>query len=161
MQLTIEPLLNETFGDNDDVYGVVMYALSTMKVNQAIARGLATESSEVTGVGPKELETMRRYDNGLVTNRFYQENFAPIKAQLALNDIKFRSMGFLVTYHLKERRDDVFMDHAKAVMLTYVDVFTTIAMLWKGVEFAETFDCKLRSLYKLDPLQAKFFKDNG
>lgn len=160
MNEQIVELLNKTFAEDKDVYGVVLYALAVMRGNQAMAKGFATNALELTGLSPSELDTIRKYDNGFITNKFYQENFAPVKAQLALNDIKFRTMGYMMTYHLNKEKTPRFVAASKSIMMTYLDVFTTIAMLWKGVEFAEHFDVELRRVYELSEQQQKFFKDN-
>lgn len=149
----MEKLLAETFGDNEEVMDVVNYIASVLKINQAIIRGLATEDSEIKGINPLELQTMRRYENGMVTNRFYQENFALIKAGVALYEIKVKTAGMLMSYNEsdKNKRDTYFYKHIRAVFLTALDIFTTVALLYKGIEFAEKFDTQLRSAYQLDP----------
>lgn len=156
--MTLQELILETFGEDTEVAQVAMYIVSTLTINDAVIRGNMTNAKEVTGVPPEALLLVRRFDNDMMKNGFFIENFAPIKAQVALDDIRIRSASYLVAY-AKEKGETRYYEQAKSVLMTRLDSFTLLAFLWKGAEFAEDFDIKLRSTGVLSPEHQRFFDE--
>lgn len=156
-------VITDQFKRDPEVLDVVMYALSTLIVNDAITKGIMSQSLEAVGIPPAVLDKMKRYDNGLVTNEFWQKNYAPIKMQLAVDDIKLKTLHHYMRIGDQENNSDSIkaLKQARAIISNRLDVITTIALLWKGVEFAEEFDFKMRLIAQMSPEHEQYFKDRG
>lgn len=156
-------ILQEHFKSNPDVLEVAFYILSTLTISDAVLQGSMNKDTEVRGIPPEAYYLVNRFNNNLTTNKFYLENFAPIKMQLVLADVKLNTMmGYL--QHME--RDDkkyvnITTDHVRAIILTRLDTLTLIAFLWKGVEFAEQFDNKMRMTLHRSLEHKEFFKSEG
>ena len=159
-------VVQEHFGEEPEVLEVAMYALSTLMVTDAILRGMITKATEIRGIPPEAYALMREYDSGMTTNEFFAKNFAPIKLQLAMDDLKLNTMrsyvGFLETPEgQKEGIRQTYANSVRAILMSRFDVLTVIAFLWKGVKFAEEFDAKYRATIQLTPDYVKYFKAMG
>lgn len=156
----IMTLINESFQEEPQMFELAMYAVSRLNLTDALMRSVLTLDTEVKNIPPESLELVLRYENGLTMNKFYQEYFGPIKTVLTIDEVKLNT---LVKYlDIGEKKDNIlFMKSAKALMLTRFDVLTTIAFLWKGMDFAEEFDLKLRVQVQLPSEYEKFFEERG
>lgn len=161
---TLMHVVKDHFGEEPEVMEVVMYALSTLTINDAIVRGVMTNATEVRGIPPESYSLMKKFDNGMTTNKFWHDNFAPIKMQLAMDDIKLNTTVKYITFIESKPTDDSKVQFAKSVrsiMLSRCDVLTTIAFLWKGVDFAQEFDTNYRSAIQLTPEYEQYFQKVG
>lgn len=156
----VAAVLKEYFSDNAEVYEVALYAMSTLAVNESLVRALSSEDGQMlAGIPPQSYLMMKRFDNGLTKNEFWQEHYLAIKTQLALDDIKLNSVANYINFY-KLSGEKSTLEHVKAIMLTRFDVLTIIALFYKGVTFAEEFDGKFRAGVKLTQQHEKFFNDN-
>lgn len=161
----LDTLLKDHFGDNQEVLDVVMYALASININDAVTISKMIKSKEVRGISPDAYSIMKRFDNGLVKNNFWLENFAPIKLSLAMTDIKHRTQTDHLTWAEEQPKGSTGVAEAaraaRASMLTRCDVFTLIAFLWRGYEFAQEFDARFRMMFQLAPEHEQYFKELG
>jgi len=156
----IAQIIKEHFEEEPEVYEVAMYALSVLTVNDAVLRGMMSNLTEVQGIPPESIHIMKRFDNGLTLNKFWISNFAPIKMQLAMDDIKLNSMSHYINYG-EQSKDKQAFEHARAILLSRCDVLTMIAFIWKGVKYAEDFDAKFRISLALSDKHKSFFESKG
>jgi len=158
-------VIKEQFEVDPEVFEVAMYAMSTLAVNDAVLKGVMSKSREVRGIPPESYHLMKRFDNGLTVNKFWLENYGPLKMQLALDDIKLNTLGSYLGFAESSNNDkDAQLNslkQAKAVLMSRFDVLTMIMFLWKGVESAEKFDSFIRIMIQLSPEHEKYFKDRG
>jgi len=157
---TIDVVIQDHFKADKDVLEVAMYALSVLAVNEAITGGILDGAVEMRGIHPKTYKLMRDFDNGMTANPFWLKNYEFIKFQIALNDIKLNTMHHYIKF-AEEKDNDMAFKQVRAILLSRCDVLTTIAFLWKGVQFAERFDSNFRIAIQLTPEHEKYFRDKG
>lgn len=160
MKEEVLKFITDQFKRDPEVLDVVMYALSTLILNDAITSNIISGSTELVNIPSSILDKVKRYDNGLVTNEFWQKNYAPIKMQLSLDDVKLKTLHHYIKLGEKENNKDAFKQ-AKAIMSNRLDVITTIALLWRGVEFAEEYDFKMRLSALLSSEYEDYFRNKG
>jgi len=114
--LTGTKVIEDHFGGDAEVKEVAMYALSTIHVNEALMRAIALGRTEVTDVPPEALLLMRSYDNGMIKNEFWRENYVAIKSQLALDDLKLHSMNNFLKYY-QDKGDKAALKQVRAILL--------------------------------------------
>lgn len=157
-------IIEQHFAESPEVLEVCAYALSTLMVNDAVIAGLLTGAKEIRGISPNLIYKMKKFDNGLTTNKFWLENFAPIKMQLCMDDIKLNTMseyiGFAETNPSEEPKL-LALKQSRAILLSRCDVLTLIAFLWKGVSYAEDFDAKYRMVVQLTEEHQQYFSKMG
>lgn len=157
--LTAIKVIEDNFTDSE-VKEVAFYSLSALTVDDALISALGAGLTEVKGIPPEALLLIKRYDNGLIKNDFWQENYVPIKSQLALADIKLNTYLKYAKFY-GDRKDKMALKQMRAILLSRMDVLTTIAFFWKGVEFAEEFDSKFRLAVQLPAEYVDFFTNEG
>lgn len=153
-------VIHDHFAEDKEVYEVAMYIISTLTVDDAVLRAFMTNSTVVAGIPPEAYHLMKRFDNGLTMNDFYHKHFGPIKMQLTLADVKLNTMRHYVEYGEKNNDMNAF-SHIKAILLSRIDALTTLAVLWKGVQFGEDFDAKVRIGMMLSKEHEAYFKSKG
>lgn len=154
-------IIDEAFEDDQEVREVAMYALSTLTINESIVRSIGQQTKNAMAeVPPEAYILMKRYDNGMIHNEFWQQHFVAIKSQLALDDIKLNTMASYILY-FEAKKDIRALQQVRAMQLARFDVFTLIAMFYKGVTFAEEFDAKVRIVVEINEQHNAFFKRNG
>ena len=158
--LTGTKVIEDHFGGDAEVKEVAMYALSTIHVNEALMRAIALGRTEVADVPPEALLLTRSYDNGMIKNEFWRENYVAIKSQLALDDLKLHSMNNFLKYY-QDKGDKAALKQVRAILLGRFDVLTTIALFYKGNDFAQNFDSKFRLAIQLPDEYEKFFEKEG
>lgn len=156
-------IIKEHFEIDPEVFEVVMYAVSTLNINEAVLNGMMSKATEVRNIPPESFYLMKRFDDGLTVNKFWIQNYAAIKMQLTLESIKLSTMRSYILF--AETHDNIVTKHglnqARAIILSKLDVMTTIAFLWKGITYAEKFDVDFRLASQLTPNHEKYFKDRG
>jgi len=157
----ISEIITETFSEDEEVLAVAMYALSTLTINEAIVRSIGSDDGEVMAMIPPEAYILtKRFDNGLIHNQFWQDNYVAIKTLLALDDIKLNTMAAYMLYYQKNK-DDNTLRQTRNIILSRYDVMTAIAMFYKGVTFAERFDAQFRRELRLSEEHVEAFKRKG
>lgn len=159
-------VINDHFGEEPEVLETAMYALSTLNISDAILRGTMIKATEIRGIPPESYALMKTFDNGLTINSFWLENFAPIKMQMALDDIKLNTIkhyvGFMEKQHTEGKPvEKPIANSIRSAMLSRCDVLTVIAFLWKGIEFANEFDYRYRSAIQLTQDYEQYFAKLG
>lgn len=156
----VTKVIDDFFKEDPEIYEVAMYVNSTMAINYEVLRSMMMNETEVKNIPPEAYHLMKRFDNGLTQNRFWHENFGPLKAQLAIIDIKLNSMRMYAAYG-EQKGDMNALKQVRAILLSQVDALTMLAFLWKGVQFAEEFDAKVRIAFQLSPEHEKYFTEKG
>lgn len=158
-------VISDHFQESPDVYETCMYAMSALNINDAVMIGMMSKSTEVKGIPPESYALMKRFDNGLTNNKFWLENFAPIKMIMALADIKLETQSHYINFaennNNGERERKLALKAVRGILMARCDVLTVIAFLWKGIHFAEDFDAKFRMAFQLTPEHEKYFSDRG
>lgn len=156
----INDLLVDKFkSESEEVYEVAVYVLSTLAIQEAVLQGLVS-NSEVKGIPANAYLLMSRFNDGLTKNNFWISNYAPIKVALTNANIKLETMRTYIKIGQEKNSKHAF-EHAKSILLSRFDALTTVAFLFKGVEFAEEFDFLLRTQIELSPEHQDFFRRNG
>lgn len=157
--------IEDHFIKDKDVYEVVMYALACLAIDEAVTIARMSKSPEVRGVPPESYYLMKKYDHGLTTNKFWVENYAPIKMQIALSNIKQETSNQYIGLSQVPDADKEDVKKAlkasRAVLMTRLDVLTLIAFLWKGPAYAQDFDNKLRLVFQLGETHEQFYSQGG
>ena len=157
--------IEDHFIKDKDVHEVVQYALACLAIDEAVTVARMSNSPEVRGIPPTSYYLMKKYDNGLTTNKFWVANYAPIKMQIALSNIKQETSNQYIGLSQAEGVDEADVKKAlkssRAVLMTRLDVLTLIAFLWKGPSYAQDFDNKLRLVFQLSDTHDQFYTQGG
>lgn len=154
-------VIRDHFAEDAQVMEVATYALAVIHINEALVRSVALQSTDVgTEIPPESLILVKRYDNGLIKNDFWHENFAAIKSQLVLDDLKLQTLNKYMRFYA-DKGEKSALKQVKAIMLSRFDVLTVIALFYKGYDFAEEFDAKFRIAVQLPKEHEQFFVNEG
>lgn len=158
-------LIDDHFIKDKDVYEVVQYVLACLTIDEAVTSARLSGGNEVRGIPPQSYYLMKKYDNGLTTNKFWIENYAPIKMQIALTDIKHETNMKYINLQSVDGVDNDTLKRAlkssRSILMTRLDVLTLIAFLWKGPAYAEDFDAKFRLAFQLVDKHEQFYSESG
>lgn len=156
-------VIKDHFEVDQEVYEVAMYAMSTLAITDAILRGVMTKVTEIRGIPPESYKLMRDFDNGLTVNEFWLKNYAPIKMQLVLDDIKLNTTREYIQFGESIKDDPIKLafKQVRAILLSRLDVLTIIAFLWKGLKYAQDFDAKIRIAVQLSAEHENYFNSKG
>lgn len=166
LMMTMTSFFKNPDGSDDDVFEVVMYALSCIMLNDLTVKAIALDATEVRGIPPEALTLVKAYDDGLIRNEFWASNFVPIKSQLTLDNVKSETLlQYQRAYDAMKGEDPAqdlrLLKQMRAIMLSRFDVLTTIAFYYKGIQFANEFDFKFRESVQLLPEMDALLKENG
>lgn len=164
----LSEFLEKVFSEDTEVFETFLYVLSTFSINDAQIIGLSGNKNE-TKVSPMALRLCRRFESGLVKNEFFMNNYAVIKVKMHEDEIKINSASYILRYANEkegkyrntESQYRYYYENVKAILLSRVDVFTTLALLWRGSEFTESFDAQMRSLNVMSKEHEEMFKKAG
>ena len=162
---TLMQFIEDHFIKDKDVYEVVMYAIACLSIDEAVTIAQMSKSSEIRGIAPQSYYLMKKYDQGLTTNKFWIENYAPIKMQLTLTNIKQETGSKYIGLSTTDDADkDIVrkgLKASRAVLMTRLDVLTLIAFLWKGPGYAQDFDSHFRIIFQLSDEHERFYSHEG
>ena len=164
--VSIQQLIDDHFIKDKDVHEVVRYVMACLTIDDQVTIARITNAKEVSGISPESYYLMKAYDNGLTTNKFWIENYAPIKLQIALSNIKQETSIKYLDFSLRgDVEDDGSVENAlkasRAIIMTRLDALTLIAFLWKGPAYAQDFDARFRLVFQLADVTEKFYSEKG
>lgn len=151
-------LIEESFED-PEVKEVGMYIMSRLLLSEVAIKGLMTGRTNV-GVLPEALALALQYDANVTDNSFYIKNFAVIKIQISMDEIKLSSQRLKLQYGV-DKNDVNMLRSAMYLIQNKYDSLTTVAFLYKGAKFAKEFDFKLRAITTLSDQEIQFFESKG
>lgn len=152
-------LLEESFED-PEVREVAMYIMSRLLLSEVAIKGMMAGRTEV-GVLPEALSMALQYDANVVDNSFFIKNFAVIKIQISMDEVKLHTQRLKLQYGLEKNNDEHLLRSAMYMIQNKYDSLTTVAFLYKGAQFAKEFDFKLRSITMLSDQELRFFESKG
>jgi hypothetical protein len=148
--------------DAPEVFEVVMYALASITLNDLTTQAVALGKTSVEGLPPEAVVLVKRFDDGLVKNQFWAENYVPIKSQLILDNVKLETLlNYQRFFDGQKEKDINLLKQMRAIVLSRFDVLTTIAFYYKGIDFANEFDAKFRHTVQLKPEMQALFEKYG
>lgn len=158
---SIMKIVHDHFSEEPEILEVAMYILSAVNINEAVLKGIMAKQSEIQGVAPHAVHMVQRFDNGLTLNKFWTEVFAVIKSQIALDSIKLNTLAQYIEVG-ESKQEPAFFQACSVILMSRLDALTIVAFLWKGVDYAEQFDARIRVVSStMSREHQKYFKARG
>lgn len=148
----ISTLIEKHF-DDPEVREVAIYALTRLTLSDMATIATQTGKPTIDGIPAQSVNLMLMYDSDAAMNSFFQQNFAVIKIQLAVDEAKLHSMSIHHKYGIEKKNKEA-LEIASAMFVQRLDVLTAIAILYKGAKFGRDFDFEMRKYLKI-PVEIK------
>lgn len=148
-------LIDREFTDSD-VKDVALYMVSSVAIGEAANTSIMMGEKEVKGLPPQALDVAVKYDAGLTTNEFFMKHFTTLRTVTIIDRIKIAATNDLL-YTANATGDKNCYRKAREMMVSKLDSLITLALLWKGYDYACDFAAKLKLAFDLTPEAEQFF----